>query len=345
MVQYPPVIPPGDNVPERPRQIKAWLCRTLNRSDVELAPASADASFRRYWRITHQDRSLIVMDAPPDKEDCRPFMAIARLLQEAGVHVPRILASAPELGLLLLEDLGQRHYLDHLDAGSAGRLYADAITALIRIQAAAPARDLPGYDAELLQREMDLFRDWLLDTHLRLGLSSAEQRLLDDSFQALTRAALEQPRVLVHRDYHSRNLMLCAEHNPGILDFQDAVYGPCSYDLVSLLRDCYIRWPRRRVQAWALDYLRQATAAGILPPLPESRFLRWFDLMGIQRHLKASGIFARLWHRDGKPGYLGDIPLTLAYIAEIGPDHQETRALADIIGTRVLPALERLESP
>ena len=331
-------------MPERLRQIENWLHQTLNRSDIKIQPASADASFRRYWRIEHQGENLIVMDAPPGQEDCRPFMAIARLLEQAGVHVPRILASAPELGLLLLEDLGERHYLDHLNAESADGLYADAIVALVRIQAGTPVQDLPKYDAKLLQQEMALFSDWLLGTHLQLELSATEQGLVDECFRDLTRAALEQPRVFVHRDYHSRNLMLCAGSSPGILDFQDAVYGPCSYDLVSLLRDCYIRWPRERVRAWALDYLRQASEAGILPGLPQDRFLRWFDLMGVQRHLKASGIFARLWHRDGKAAYLQDIPQTLGYIAEICPHYQETRALADMINNRVLRALERLET-
>ncbi len=334
----------GASVPERLKQIEAWLCQTLDAADFDIRPASADASFRSYWRITHRGSSLIVMDAPPEKEDCRPFVAIARQLEQAGVHVPYIHAMAPELGLLLLEDLGGRHYLDQLDPDSAERLYADAISALIRIQAHADAGALPEYDASLLQQEMALFRHWLLGSHLQLALSATEQQQMHDCFQDLTRVALEQPRVFVHRDYHSRNLMVCTDASPGILDFQDAVRGPCSYDLVSLLRDCYIRWPGPRVRDWALNYLQQAQEAGILPPMPAARFLRWFDLMGIQRHLKASGIFARLCHRDGKPGYLGDIPLTLAYITEVGPQYQETRSLAALVSKRVRPALEQLET-
>ncbi|HDP89602.1 MAG TPA: aminoglycoside phosphotransferase, partial [Thioalkalivibrio sp.] len=274
-----------------------WLTRETDLGAFELAPASADASFRRYFRVTTTAGSFVAMDAPPDKEDSQPFVAIDRKLEAAGVNVPHIHALDLAQGYLLLSDFGNRHFLSALDEASVDALYGDALEALLRIQQ-APASDLPPYDRPLLWREMELFREWFLGTHLGLDLDAGQHACLDDGFEALTRAALEQPRVFVHRDYHSRNLMVTPEHNPGVLDFQDAVHGPVTYDLVSLLRDCYIAWPRQRVERWALDYRDRAAAAGILDAVNDRDFLRWFDLMGIQRHLKAIGIFARLKHRD-----------------------------------------------
>ena len=316
---------------QRLAQLEHWLKHGLGLPAYEIAPASADASFRRYFRLSFGGETRIVMDAPPEHEDCRPFVRIARLLHGIGLHVPLIHAEDLAQGFLLLEDLGDTAYLSVLDEGSVDRLYGDAMTALARLQAAWPESEaLPPYDAALLQREMALFPDWYLHTHLDLQLGESEQRVLHKAFALLTEQALAQPRVAVHRDYHSRNLMVHTR-NPGIIDFQDAVLGPVTYDLVSLLRDCYVRWPRERVTAWAMAYHDMAVEQGILRERQEERFLQWFDWMGVQRHLKASGIFARLNHRDGKPGYLKDIPRTLGYITEVAGEYRELADLAALI--------------
>jgi hypothetical protein len=245
-------------------------------------------------------------------------------------------------GFLLLSDLGATTYLAALaDRERADALYGDAFAALVEIQAggAAHAETLPPYDAKLLRFEMSLFPDWLLGRHLGLALDAGESAMLARVVDLLTEAALAQPRVFVHRDYHSRNLMVCPGANPGILDFQDAVHGPLTYDLVSLLRDCYIAWPSERVRAWTGDYRRRAAARGLDVGVDEAQFARWFDLMCVQRHLKTSGIFCRLWHRDGKPGYLDDIPRTLGYVREAALRHAELAGLAALLDERVLPRL------
>ncbi len=316
-------------MPQRLQQLEAWLRGELGIADYSIAPASSDASFRRYFRIQFDGISRIVMDAPPEKEDCAPFVSIARQLHAIGLHVPEILAEDLSQGFLLLSDLGSTPYLDVLNDDSVERLYGDALEALTRLQARGP-RELPAYDRELLMTEMGLFRDWYLGEHLGLALSDEEREALEGAFTLLADIALEQPRVAVHRDYHSRNLMLC-ERNPGIIDFQDAVFGPITYDPVSLLRDCYIAWPRERVEGWALGYRDRAVEQGIIDHVDDATFLRWFDLMGVQRHLKATGIFARLNHRDGKPGYLNDIPRTLGYVREVAGRYSELEGLKGIL--------------
>jgi aminoglycoside/choline kinase family phosphotransferase len=328
-------------MPARLAALEAWLGDGCGLSGFRVEPASGDASFRRYFRVTLADGTTrIAMDAPPDKEDCRPFVSVARQLAAAGLHVPAIEAEALAQGFLLLEDLGSTHYLDVLDEQNADRLYGDAMAALISLQACGPHEGLPAYDEPLLQREMALFPDWLLERHLGLALSGAEREMLDDTFQRLTAAALAQPQVCVHRDYHSRNLLVQqAGQTPGVIDFQDAVIGPVTYDLVSLLKDCYIAWPQERVDHWAMGYFALAVQSGLLGEEQELEFLRWFDLMGAQRHLKAAGIFARLKHRDGKPGYLADIPRTLGYIVAAAERRPELAGLATLIDRRVLPAL------
>ena len=325
--------------------LRHWLEQGLGWHDVQLAPASADASFRRYFRVAGRDHeTVIAMDAPPGKEDVEPYLKVAGMLADVGVHAPRVLARNAEDGFLLLSDLGALTYLADLstDPGRADTLYADAIRALVRIQAAGTkhAGSLPPYDERLLRSEMSLFTDWLLGRHLSLELSLAESTALATAFDALVANSLAQPQVFVHRDYHSRNLMVCPGQNPGILDFQDAVHGAFTYDLVSLLRDCYVAWPQEQVVRWALDFRRQASAAGLPAGEDDVQFLRWFDLMGMQRHLKASGIFARLWHRDGKPGYLPDVPRTLGYIVEACSRHPEFGALGALVSERVLPAVQ-----
>jgi aminoglycoside/choline kinase family phosphotransferase len=324
----------------RQSQLEAWLRDACGLDRFTVTPASGDASFRRYFRIGLPDGTTrIAMDAPPEHEDCGPYLHVGAELAAVGLHVPAVQVATPELGFLLLEDLGETLYLDALSEASADRLYGDALGALAALQACGPRTGLPPYDAPLLQREMALFRDWLADRLLGLQLDAAHHARLDRDFALLTANALEQPQVCVHRDYHSRNLMVCAPPTPGILDFQDAVVGPVTYDLVSLLKDCYVRWPQQRVDDWAMGYFELAVQSGVLDGALEGRFLRWLDLMGAQRHLKAAGIFARLWLRDGKPGYLKDIPRTLGYIVEAAARRPELAALAALIEERVLPAM------
>ena len=305
----------------RLQQIMAWLPQVLECDEFEVTPASSDASFRRYFRVAYSDQTAIVMDAPPGKENPLPFIRIAHLLREAGVNAPRLLAENLSQGFLLLSDLGNTSYLQALTFANADELYGDALRALLKIQA-IPVGDaaLPPYGSGLLWQEMMLYRDWFLGRHLGLELTAGQEHRLEAVFRLLLESALQQPKVVVHRDYHSRNLMVC-DDGPGVIDFQDAVIGPLSYDLVSLLRDCYIRWPSEQVERWALDYFgqwqRQTASRGISP----QQFLLWFDLMGLQRHLKAIGIFSRLNYRDLKPAYLNDIPLTLSYVLEITQRH------------------------
>lgn len=331
----------GRHVPDRIQALRLWLQDELGFSDYALEPASSDASFRRYFRIQRAGRSYIAMDAPPQQEDCRPFIQVTRLLFDLGLNVPELLEYEPAQGFLLLGDLGDRLYLQALDEQTVDRLYGDALAALVVMQACGPNDGrLPPYDRELLLREMALFPEWLLQTHLDLALDGERERQLEETFALLADNALQQPQVFVHRDYHSRNLMVTAVNNPGILDYQDAVVGPVTYDLVSLLRDCYIQWPRARVEDWALGYRELARQSGILrEDVGEAQFLRWFDRMGVQRHLKAAGIFARLNHRDGKPGYLADIPRTLGYIVEVAEHDTELAFLGELVRERVLPRM------
>ena len=329
-------------MPKRIEALKRWLEDELDFSEYTLNPASSDASFRRYFRVTHDGASYIVMDAPPDREDTRPFVSVDRLLFDVGLNVPEIIDENPEEGYLLLGDLGSSLYLNVLNGDNVERLYGDALAALAAIQICRPGDGvLPPYDRELLMTEMQLFRDWLVGKHLGIELPGADANALASAFDLLADNALAQPQVVVHRDYHSRNLMVTESNNPGIIDFQDAVIGPVTYDLVSLLRDCYIRWPRKRVEEWALGYQELALQSGILREEHEdpAQFLRWFDLMGVQRHLKAAGIFARLNHRDGKPAYLGDIPRTLGYVVEVSGRYADLGALGEFISERVLARL------
>lgn len=311
---------------ERTLSRERWLARACPDARGPVVPASSDASFRSYFRVSTPRGPVILMDAPPEREDSRSFIDVAERLHDCGVNAPRILASDLDEGFLLLSDLGDDCYLACLDENSADTLYGDAIDALVAIQHYARTAGLPDYDEAMLRNEMALFPDWLLERHLGLDTTPVRAEL-EATMEALVANALEQPRVFVHRDYHSRNLMRTARDNPGILDFQDAVTGPVTYDLVSLLRDCYIAWPEARVDTWIERYRERAAAAG-LDVADAATFRRWFDLMGVQRHLKASGIFARLYHRDGKPGYLADIPRTWNHIAALLDRHEELRPLA-----------------
>lgn len=304
-----------------------------------LVPASADASFRRYWRFPYQGDTLIAVDAPPEHEDSARFARLARAFRNAGLNAPEVLAEDHEQGFLVVSDLGCRTYLQELEPRSADRLYSDAISALIKLQRGLPTDQLPVYDSAFLRRELGLFRQWLLTELLQIELSEPEAEDLEQLFSLLIDNALEQPRVAVHRDFHSRNLMLTDAASPGILDLQDAVAGPLTYDLASLLKDCYIAWPRQCVLAWVQAYADQAQAVGLLSAADRSKLLRWFDLIGAQRHLKAAGIFARLAVRDGKRGYLADLPRTLGYLQELGALYPALQPLATLISQRVVPRL------
>lgn len=323
-------------------QLTAWLQQQLGSTEFTIEPASADASFRRYFRVRHQGETLIAMDAPPEKEDSHPFVRIAGYLVAMRINAPRVIAENFTEGFFLLSDLGHTHYLAVLNQHNAAHLYADALQVLLQLLQRGPVylSALPPYDQRLLLNEMNLFRDWYLHRHLGVELSADQHGVLDNAYAFLAESALQQPRVFVHRDYHSRNLMYVQQpgHNPGVLDFQDAVVGPLTYDLVSLLRDCYIEWPRAQIMDWVDDYHRRLHAAGLFKSVSREQFGRWFDLMGIQRHLKASGIFARLNYRDGKPGYLNDIPRTLGYILQVAPAYPELHAFLELLATLDIPA-------
>jgi aminoglycoside/choline kinase family phosphotransferase len=301
-----------------------------------LRPASADASFRRYFRVDAADgASYILMDAPPPQEDVRPFIHVAELFGKTGVSVPRVLAQDAERGFLLLTDLGATTYLHQLNTDTAHKLYLDAIDALVLLQAQSQPDMLPEYDRALLLRELQLFPDWYVAKHRGVTLDDKQQTALQKVFDALLANNLAQPQVYVHRDYHSRNLMVLDGGNPGILDFQDAVYGPITYDLVSLLRDAYIQWDEELVLDWAIRYWEKARRAGLPVANDVDSFYRDFEFMGLQRHLKVLGIFARLYHRDGKAAYLDDMPLVMEYTRKTAGRYRE---LAPLI--RILDVLE-----
>jgi aminoglycoside/choline kinase family phosphotransferase len=297
-----------------------------------LRPASSDASFRRYFRIDGpDDSSYIVMDAPPPQEDVRPFIHVAEVFGKTGVSVPAIIARDVERGFLLLSDLGSTTYLQLLTPDNAHKLYLDAITALVQLQSHSQPDVFPEYDRALLLREMMLFPEWYVGKHLGITMTDKQTAALNQVFELLLANNLAQPQVFVHRDYHSRNLMVMAEGNPGILDFQDAVYGPITYDLVSLLRDAYVQWDEEIILDWAIRYWELARRAG-LPVNPDiDAFYRDFEFMGLQRHLKVLGIFARLYHRDGKDGYLKDLPLVMEYTRKVAYRYKELAPLVKLL--------------
>jgi aminoglycoside/choline kinase family phosphotransferase len=298
---------------ERLLDLDWWLTQVFAGEHFLIIPASSDASFRRYYRIDLGGQTYIVMDAPPQHENCQPFIHVAQLFLEAGVNVPKIVAQNLEMGFLLLSDLGSDTYLSKLDEQTADGLYRDANEALLRIQLASRPNELPEYDAALLLREMRLFSEWYVPRHLGATLTQEQNEQLEALYQAILRNNLAQPRVYVHRDYHSRNLMV-TDPNPGVLDFQDAVYGPITYDLVSLYKDAYIAWDEERVLDWTIRYWERAKQEGLPVAADFGDFYRDFEWMGVQRHIKVLGIFARLFHRDGKDGYLKDMPLVMHYL-------------------------------
>lgn len=327
---------------ERYRLLENWLVAQFPDRQFTLSPASADASFRRYFRIKFDDgRTLIVMDAPPQQEDCSSFLQVASLFSVAGVHVPEVLAQNLPRGFLLLSDLGNTTFLQALNGNSNGvdsaardadasRLYSDATDALLKIQFVSRPGLLPDYDEALLRRELNLFPDWYLAYHLQVTPVVSQKAQLDAIFRLILENNLAQPRVFVHRDYHSRNLMVTSP-NPGILDFQDAVYGPITYDLVSLFKDAYIRWDEERILDWLIRYWEQARKLQLPVAASFTDFYRDFEWMGVQRHLKVLGIFSRLNYRDGKSGYLKDIPLVADYLRKACERYRELNPLLTLL--------------
>ena len=327
--------------PDRATARLAWTRATLGDDTLTLAPASSDASFRSYWRTHAKGSSWIVMDSPPAQEDPAPWVAIGERLRGAGLHVPAVLAQDLQQGFLLIEDLGNQLYLPALNEASADALYNQAMDALLRLQRDVDGSDLPPYNHAFLQRELELMPEWFLGRHLGYTPTCEEWDVIENAFTALLHNAAEQPRVFVHRDFHSRNLLIVEPAaasdptlmwTPGIIDFQGALHGPLAYDLASLLRDCYITWDEARVAGWVGEYRERAIAAGVLAAdVDAARFQRWFDLIGLQRHLKVLGIFCRLWYRDGKRGYLDDLPRVLGYVLGVAGRYPELGELAALL--------------
>lgn len=326
--------------------LRAWLAGPLGAAEFALDPAAGDASFRRYLRVRTSGATvasgaattLIAMDAPPPREDVRPWLAVASRLRAAGVHAPEVFAHDAEQGFVLMADLGDTTYQQALAAGVApSALYPAALAALVRMQAHIPTTGLPPYDRPLLRRELELFREWACGRHLGLVLSAGEQAMLDATFTWLEDQALAMPQVFVHRDWHARNLMQVSAEGPGVLDFQDAVAGPVAYDLVSLTRDAYLDWSPGQIANWIATYHAAARAAGVPVPAAREELTRQHDLIGVQRHLKVVGIFCRLAHRDGKHAYLADIPRVLAHLRAVTPRHAELAGLDALLRARVMP--------
>ncbi|MGH8557028.1 MAG: aminoglycoside phosphotransferase family protein [Methylococcales bacterium] len=331
----------GQNAPDlRIVRLRTWLDRVCGGNVISIQPASNDASFRRYFRVTLAERTLIAMDAPPATENIRSFVRVGALFRKAGVCVPEIIAFDEEQGFMLLGDLGFTSYLSQLDTQNAPQLYRDAMRVLNRLHHNIDIQTsgLPDYDRALLQREVNLFEEWFLNKKLAIELSGADTKSFEGVKAFLIDAILKQPKVVVHRDFHSRNLMVIEGTNPGVLDFQDAVAGPVSYDLVSLLRDCYIAWPEEAVEGWVREFHSSLDSRAI----GFEQFYRGFDLTGLQRHLKAVGIFARLSIRDGKSGYLQDIPRTLGYVQAVSAKYRELSFLHHVIETQVAEGMARI---
>ncbi len=311
---------------ERREALERWVAEQWGEPGAVAVPASTDASFRRYFRFARGDETQVAMDAPPPGEDCKPFVEVAALFGEAGVHVPRVLAQDLPRGFLLLEDLGQQTYLHVLDEHNADELFAAAIDALLKIQLASRPGVLPPYDEAVLRRELELFPRWYLETHRQWEIDSELRTTLDAVFEVLVQSALAQNRVFVHRDYMPRNLMI-SEPLPGVIDFQDALYGPISYDPICLFKDAFLSWPEARVTGWLRQYWERAREAGLPVPSSFERFHKDCDLMGAQRHLKVMGIFARIFYRDGKPAYLEDVARFEAYLRQVASRHVELAPL------------------
>jgi aminoglycoside/choline kinase family phosphotransferase len=310
----------------------AWTRHVLGDDTLTLESASADASFRSYWRTHHEGQSWIVMDSPPAQEDPRPWLEIGARISAAGLHVPAVRATDLEQGFLLIEDLGSSLYLPALNDATVDALYGDALDSLLRMQRDVAVDGLQPYDRAFLQRELQIMPEWFLGRHLGYAPDHDAQAAMDAAFEVLLDNASAQPQCFVHRDYHSRNLLVVERDNPGVIDFQGALFGPITYDLASLLRDCYIAWDNTRVEQWAEQYRQRLIEAKLIAAdVDRERFLRWFDLTGLQRHIKVLGLFCRLCYRDGKPGYLDDLPLVYGYVIEVASRYPELANLVALL--------------
>jgi aminoglycoside/choline kinase family phosphotransferase len=315
---------------ERADRRLAWTRDALSDASLQLQVASADASFRSYWRTSSAGRSWIVMDAPPGKEDIVPWLDIGARLAGAGLHTPQVHAVDHAQGFILMEDLGDALYLPALQQGDADPLYAAALRTMLTMHARVSPDGLPAFDEAWMVMEMELMPEWFLGRHLGTARDCADWETIEVAFRAILDAAQAQPQCFMHRDFHSRNLLVVDDNSPGVIDFQGAMRGPLTYDLASLLRDCYIAWPAARVTAWREDYRRQAVALGLTDADPE-RFARWFDLTGLQRHIKVLGIFCRLAYRDGKAAYLAELPLVWRYVREVGSAYADIRPMIALL--------------
>jgi len=328
----------------RKEQLSQWLSERLSIETPKLQPVSGDASFRRYFRVDYKSKvakkTYIAVDAPPAYENCEIFNRISKILLSLDLNVPIVHEIDSENGFMLLSDLGDTLYLDQLDNNTSIHLYPLAINAIVTMQSLPPSElhQIPTYDRQLLQDELQLFKDWFISRHLKLALSLQESKIVNDVFKELVDSALAQPQVFCHADFHSRNLMICETDTPGIIDFQDSVIGPISFDLVSLLKDCYISWSREQVEQWCQYYFDQATEKGIIKS-SFSEFIHWFDLMGLHRHIRVLGIFTRLNYRDGKADYLNDLPLTFSYVIDTVERYPQFTEFAKLLKNRVQPKL------
>ncbi len=331
-------------VDARITRLSHWLCQVFNCPEVQLTPLLGDAGFRRYFRLEHQTRSYIVVDSPVATSNNQAFIKVQGYLAQQNVQVPAIIACDKEQGFMCLTDFGNTLLAHQLTLENMPSLYQQAIDLLPSIATSELNKQisdfsLPIYDKAFIELELSIFTQWLLEKHLAIFLSEKEHQQLALCFDLLVNNALEQPQVMMHRDFHSRNIMVLTDNSLGIIDFQDAVIGPITYDIVSLLRDCYIKWPQDKISPLFRHYCQTMSQVLSLEPISIAQWQRWFDLMGMQRHLKASGIFCRLWHRDGKNSYLKDIPLTLSYVVDISAQYPELGFIHQLLVNKVLPRL------
>jgi aminoglycoside/choline kinase family phosphotransferase len=334
---------PPTSIDARKLALTNWVALNTpeNQHPIELHSLGSDAGFRRYFRFRNPSQWLAV-DAPPETEDTHQFLTIARLMGQQGIRSPKILAADADQGFLLVEDFGDRLFLREANGQTADALYQQAMNTLLQLHGSQDDSALiPRYDRALLRRELEIFSEWFVGNLLQHSLGDAERAMLDTLFIQLEHNALAQPQTFVHRDYHSRNLLLLDDNSLGVIDFQGALWGGVTYDLVSLLRDCYLRWPAEQVKRWALDYRTQAINANIIPAVSEAEFLRWFDWLGLQRHIKVLGIFARLCLRDNKTGYLNDLPLVIRYTLEVAEQYPELLAFTDWFKQTLLPLAQQ----